>query len=39
MENAITHEKQIKNWRRAYKLALIERANPTWLDLWEDIIK
>jgi putative endonuclease len=31
---AITREKQIKRWRRAWKLALIERDNPTWCDLF-----
>lgn len=35
---AITREKQIKNWRRAWKLALIEASNPDWRDLWEEII-
>ncbi len=30
---AIRREKQIKNWRRAKKVALIERVNPQWNDL------
>ena len=34
---AITREKQIKKWRRAWKLRLIEAANPYWRDLWPDI--
>lgn len=34
MEGAITREKQIKKWNRAWKLALIERTNPNWDDLW-----
>lgn len=34
---AITREKQLKKWNRAWKLALIEKANPDWRDLWPDI--
>ncbi|OGT34001.1 MAG: hypothetical protein A2W28_10620 [Gammaproteobacteria bacterium RBG_16_51_14] len=30
MESAITREKQIKKWRRAWKLGLIEEHNPAW---------
>jgi putative endonuclease len=37
MSAAITREKQIKKWRRAWKLELIERGNPQWHDLYEDI--
>lgn len=33
---AITREKQLKGWRRSKKLALIEKTNPTWIDLSED---
>jgi putative endonuclease len=36
MESAIMREKQIKTWNRAWKLALIEAANPGWRDLAED---
>jgi putative endonuclease len=36
MESAIRREKQLKNWRRAWKVALIEATNPTWRDLAED---
>lgn len=36
---AIAREKQIKKWRRDWKIALIEADNPDWLDLWEAIIK
>jgi putative endonuclease len=35
--NAITREKQIKKWKRAWKLNLIERINPKWIDLYESI--
>ena len=32
---AIAREKQLKGWRRARKIALIEKSNPTWEDLSE----
>jgi putative endonuclease len=34
---AIAREKAIKKWRRAWKIALIERDNPDWRDLFFDI--
>ena len=37
MADAILREKRIKKWRRAWKVALIESANPTWQDLYETI--
>ncbi len=37
MDSAITREKRIKKWHRAWKLKLIEAANPDWRDLAEDI--
>jgi putative endonuclease len=33
MESAIVREKQLKKWNRAWKLRLIEEANPQWSDL------
>jgi putative endonuclease len=33
---AIDREKQLKGWRRSKKIALIESANPHWLDLSRD---
>ncbi len=36
MEGAIRREKQLKNWPRAWKVALIEGMNPSWRDLAED---
>lgn len=33
---AIAREKQLKGWRREKKIALIEKMNPTWLDLSKD---
>ena len=35
--NAITREKQIKRMLRAKKIALIEKNNPTWRDLSDDL--
>ena len=35
---AITREKQLKWWRRKWKLELIESFNPGWDDLYEKII-
>ena len=35
--NAIEREKELKKWRRAWKIDLIEKANPNWKDLYEDI--
>jgi putative endonuclease len=37
IEEAITREKQIKKWERAWKLKLIEEMNPEWDDLYEQI--
>jgi len=36
MDGAITREKRIKKWSRAWKLQLIEVENPEWRDLAED---
>ena len=38
MNAAITREKQIKKWNRAWKLRLIEELNPNWNDLYETLI-
>jgi hypothetical protein len=34
MEEAIQREKQMKEWRRAWKIAVIEASNPEWRDLY-----
>jgi putative endonuclease len=39
MPDAILREKQIKKWRRAWKIALIEKENPSWRDLYEDLLR
>ena len=35
---AIAREKQLKNWTREWKIALIEKANPYWRDLYDDVL-
>jgi len=32
---AIHREKQLKNWKRSWKIDLIEKMNPTWRDLFD----
>jgi putative endonuclease len=34
---AIEREKELKKWRRAWKIALVEKTNPGWRDLWPEI--
>jgi putative endonuclease len=36
-EAALRRERQIKKWNRSWKLQLIERINPTWRDLYDEI--
>jgi putative endonuclease len=36
MEYAIKREKELKEWRRAWKIQLIEKSNPQWLDLFAE---
>ena len=38
-ESAINREKQIKKWKRAWKLELIEKHNPQWNDLYGTICR
>ena len=38
MYQAITKEKQLKNWKRDWKLRLINEFNPDWDDLYESIL-
>jgi len=35
---AITREKQLKKWNRAWKINLIQQENPYWRDLYDDIV-
>ena len=39
MPDAILREKQLKKWRREWKLKLIETTNPDWRDLYDDIMR
>jgi putative endonuclease len=36
---AIAREKEIKKWRREWKINLIESTNPEWLDLYEALAR
>lgn len=39
IENAIIREKKLKNSSRKKKLELIEKNNPDWIDLYDEIIQ
>ena len=36
-DTATAREKQLKKWRRAWKLRLMEEGNPAWKDLYDEI--
>ena len=36
-DSAIRREKQLKEWKRAWKIQLIEDSNPRWVDLWPEL--
>ena len=38
IEAAVQREKQLKNWKRDWKMALIEKENPLWDDLYSKIL-
>jgi putative endonuclease len=38
VEIAISREKNIKNWKREWKVKLIEDMNPEWVDLYDGIL-
>lgn len=38
IESAIVREKQLKKWRRGWKLRIIEEHNPDWKDLADDYL-
>lgn len=37
-DGALQREKQIKEWKRSWKIELIESINPSWRDLYEEIL-
>ena len=37
IEQAIRREKRLKKWTRAWKISLIEKDNPNWIDLYPQI--
>lgn len=37
IEGAIVFEKRLKRWRRQWKFDLVEKANPNWDDLFDDL--
>ena len=37
VESAITREKQMKRWKRQWKIDLIQKNNPEWKDLYNEI--
>lgn len=39
VKSAILREKQLKRWKREWKISLIEKSNPKWNDLYYDLIK
>ena len=38
IEACIAHEKRLKKWRREWKIELIEKANPDWLDQFNAMV-
>ncbi len=38
INDCIAHEKRLKRWRRQWKFALIEKANPEWEDLFDQLV-
>jgi putative endonuclease len=37
LNEAIARERQLKRWRRSWKIELIEKTNPAWVDLYWDM--
>ncbi|MBN2019583.1 MAG: GIY-YIG nuclease family protein [Sedimentisphaerales bacterium] len=39
LEEAVKREKQVKKWRREWKIQMIEKRNPEWQDLFGEVVK
>ena len=39
LETAMRREKRVKSWKRAWKIELIEKDNPHWMDLYSNILR
>ena len=39
IDRALQREKNLKHWRRAWKINLIEKSNPDWHDLYDTIVR
>ena len=39
IESALEREKRIKKWYRRWKIDLIEKMNPLWNDLYEELLR
>jgi putative endonuclease len=37
-DDAIIREKRLKKWNRSWKIELIEKQNPEWKDLYDDVV-
>ena len=38
-DSALQREKQLKEWKRSWKLDLVEKANPLWQDLYSELVR
>ena len=38
LESAINRERALKKWNRAWKIRIIENQNPTWTDLYNQLL-
>ena len=38
IRQAVTREKQMKKWKRQWKIELIEKTNPDWKDLYDGLV-